>query len=129
METKFLCHGCGACCMMVGEILADEKNVNAEYLPLVKEFPYKADEAGWCEKLDENMQCTVYEERPMLCRVKETWVRLFAKSISMKKYFENTTLACRKLMHMKLGMNENQINKVYEDFTSSDPLSSDSPSS
>ena len=116
MEIDFPCHSCGACCMMLGEILEDDKNVNPEYLELVKQFPHKADENGWCEKLDENMKCSIYEERPQLCRIKETWRLLFSKEKTMAEYFTETIGACQRLMEIKLGMSKDQIKKVYDDF-------------
>ena len=104
--------------MMVGEILKSDDNVNPEYLSLLKEFPYKADESGWCEKLDEDLKCSVYEERPLLCRINDTWKALFSKDQKLENYHAKTTMACRRLMKIKLGMSENQIKKVYDDITS-----------
>ena len=38
---------------------------------LVAEFPYSAKENGHCEKLVDN-QCSVYDNRPMLCNIERT---------------------------------------------------------
>ncbi len=116
-ETKFSCHGCGACCMMVGDLLKSDDNVNPEYLTLLKAFPYKADKNGWCEKMDEDLKCSVYEERPLLCRINDTWKALFSKDQKLEDYHAKTTMACKRLMEIKLGMTKNQIKKVYDDLT------------
>ena len=114
-NPEFPCHSCGACCMMLGHILESEDNVTPEYLDLVKEFPYKADEAGWCEKLDENMQCSIYEERPLLCRISSVWKKIFSKKMTIQEYYTKTIGACKVLMGTKLGMSEDQITKIYDD--------------
>lgn len=118
MEAKFPCHSCGACCMMIGKLQESDDNVNEEYRDLVREFPYKADEGGWCEKLGSDLKCTIYETRPLLCRIKEVWKLKFSKTRTMEKYFSDTTMACKRLMTEMLGMSEDQIKKVYDDFTS-----------
>ncbi len=104
--------------MVVGELLVDDDNVNPEYLDLLNEFPYKSDESGWCEKLGEDFKCTIYEERPSLCRINETWKQLFSKDQTLEEYHNKTTMACKRLMEIKLGMNPDQIKKVYDDFNS-----------
>ena len=117
VEGEFPCHSCGACCMMLWDILASDDNVNKDYLDLVHEFPYKADEAGWCEKLDKDLRCSVYEKRPLLCRIKEVWKLKFSKHTTKKDYFTSTVAACKVLMKDKLGMKKSEIDKVYEDLT------------
>lgn len=117
MENKFPCHGCGACCMMVGEVLESDDNVNPEYLDLVHKFPYKADKFGWCEKLDNDFKCSVYESRPALCRVDHVWKLLFSETQTLDEYFTRSTLACKNLMEIKLGMTQEEIESVYEKFT------------
>jgi len=111
---KFPCHMCGACCMMVGQILAGD--YKQEYRELVKKFPYKADEKGWCEKLGKDLKCTVYNKRPPLCRIDYAYDRLFLRKKTRKQYYDETSLACRWLMEDKLGMSKTEIDKVYEQF-------------
>ena len=103
--------------MMVGDLLKSDDNVNPEYLALLKEFPYKADGNGWCEKLDKDLKCSVYEERPLLCRINDTWKELFSKDQELEDYHKTTTMACKRLMEIKLGMTKSQIKKVYDDLT------------
>lgn len=115
-QSKFPCHSCGACCMMVGDLLKNEDNVNPDYLDLVRDFPYKADESGWCEKLGDDLKCSIYETRPLLCRIEEVWRIKFSGERTKSDYFSETAMACKRLMKHKLGMNESQIQKVYDEF-------------
>lgn len=69
MPRSFPCTGCGGCCRLIGKILEsveDQKNPVLKYA--VESFPYSTDEDGVCEKLVDS-QCSVYENRPLLCKV------------------------------------------------------------
>jgi uncharacterized protein len=58
--SKFLCSGCGACCMTVGT-----KGL----------MPDRGD--GACEHLEaDNKMCSIYEDRPLLCKVDELFERM-----------------------------------------------------
>ena len=108
--SSFFCHGCGACCMVVGEIL--NGNYKDVYGDLVKEFPYKADEAGWCEMLDDDLKCKVYENRPTLCSVENTR-KLKFPNVSKKDYYKRCEAACKVLMKEKLAMDDDEIDEIY----------------
>ncbi len=63
--------GCGACCYLNPE----ERPFLEEYLPeeLLKLYYSLVGEDGWCIKYDaQNRTCSIYEERPMFCRVSPT---------------------------------------------------------
>ena len=49
-------------------------------------FPFGHDENGVCEKLVDN-KCTVYETRPLLCRVKSMHKKFYADKINQRDYF------------------------------------------
>jgi Fe-S-cluster containining protein len=36
----------------------------------VERFPYKTREDGTCEMLTDDLKCSVYESRPLLCNIK-----------------------------------------------------------
>lgn len=101
--------------MAVGDILAsDLKDVEEEFREDVQNFPHKVDEKGWCEKLNvETMQCTVYENRPLLCRVDAHYNGRLSDKQSRKQYHAETEVACKYLMQSKLGMSDEEINEVY----------------
>ena len=54
---SFPCSSCGACCM------------NVRHVPELAEY---TSETGRCSKLaSDNKTCTIYDERPLVCRVDE----------------------------------------------------------
>lgn len=113
MSIDFKCHGCGACCMTLGSILeATTEEIEEEYREYKQEFPYKAKENGHCEKLDENLKCSVYENRPSLCRIDD---HLNSGKCSQNKedYYRDTTKACKALMESELGMSKAQVEAYY----------------
>lgn len=68
---EFPCTGCGACCLMLSDII---KNCDTQANPVIRAavetFPYKTGPTGACEKLV-NGFCSVYDTRPLLCNVKQ----------------------------------------------------------
>ena len=54
--SKFPCSGCGGCCMMAGGKLG---------------MPDRGD--GACLFLDYDNTCSIYEQRPLICRVDELY--------------------------------------------------------
>lgn len=92
---EFPCTGCGACCRVVGSLLTSDVGKAHPVLDhAIKSFPFKTDSDGACEKLIDN-QCSVYEDRPLLCNVK-------ALGILMKKdeaeWYRFNAQACNALI-------------------------------
>lgn len=77
----FQCDKCGACC----------RNLNLS--PLYAELD-RGD--GICKYLSGNL-CTIYKERPILCRIDESYYAFFANSISKEEYYRLNYEACDKL--------------------------------
>ena len=91
---KFTCTQCGLCCTKVGFALSQKDHI---YQTLIDAFPFKADESGACEKYDkESKKCTVYENRPTICRV-EMVRQLFHSDMNKDKYNAASEEACRIL--------------------------------
>jgi uncharacterized protein len=86
---EFPCTGCGACCRRVNK--AVESAIGFEELS----FPYKWDETGRCEKLQNDNRCSVYENRPLLCRVKDIGNFFGADE---KEWILVNSLACNAMM-------------------------------
>ena len=82
---KFLCSKCGACCRNIGLM------GGAKYgLPVKKD--------GSCGNLINN-ECSIYEDRPDVCRVdKMTFKDNYHKNITKKEYFIETTKICHQLI-------------------------------
>ena len=114
---NFRCHGCGACCIVINTILdapVDQMEVPETVKESIRNFPYKTDDKGWCEKLGADFKCTVYEDRPLMCRVEDYYNELEDKPL-LDVYYKATEDACKMLMEDTLGMSEEQIKKVYDD--------------
>jgi Fe-S-cluster containining protein len=42
---------------------------------------------GVCKFLNENL-CSIYEQRPLLCRVDESWEKIFSSKMSREDFYE-----------------------------------------
>ncbi len=85
---NFPCSGCGSCCKRIDKAVA---NVGADK----EDFPYEWDASGRCEKLDQNNQCMVYENRPLLCDVDRLMGLL---DIPTEVFYELNIQACNTMM-------------------------------
>ena len=70
-DTKVTCANCQACCCRLEVILISETGVPDHFIKLDKwggMVMARLDD-GWCAALDRNtMLCTIYENRPLVCR-------------------------------------------------------------
>lgn len=78
---SFCCDACGECC----------RHVDAS--PLYKELD-RGD--GVCKYLQGNM-CSIYDKRPLLCRVDEAFEAFFEGKMSREEYYKLNYEACQKL--------------------------------
>lgn len=66
-----LCSNCAACCCRLEVMLLTDTGVPARYIdrdPWGGEVMHRLDD-GWCVALDrDSMRCTIYHNRPLLCR-------------------------------------------------------------
>lgn len=90
----FPCSGCGACCRRIKTIVESLEEYNNDFYSK-NEFPYNWDESGRCEMLSEDNKCKVYENRPLICNVKE--VSSFY-SMSQEKFYLLNASVCNSLM-------------------------------
>lgn len=74
----FQCDKCGMCCR------------NLDKNELYKELD-RGD--GVCRHLTGNL-CSIYEQRPLLCRVDESYEKLFRGRMSLEEYYELNYSAC-----------------------------------
>lgn len=82
----FPCDKCGACCR------------NLHLSPLYAELD-RGD--GVCKYLSENL-CSIYESRPLLCRVDECYEKFFKDVMSLEKYYHLNQKACQLLKKTKI---------------------------
>lgn len=77
----FKCDCCGACCRNI-----DKSELYAEL--------DRGD--GVCKYLDGNL-CSIYAERPLLCRVDESYELYFSERYSLEQYYALNYKICREL--------------------------------
>lgn len=77
----FKCDCCGLCCR------------NLRRSPLYAKL-HTGD--GICKYLDGNL-CSIYEQRPLLCRVEECYEAFFKETLSYDEYLEINYQGCREL--------------------------------
>lgn len=78
---SFECDKCGLCC----------RNLNRS--PLYKELD---DGTGKCRFLKGSL-CGIYEERPLLCRIEESYDAFFKEIMSKEEYYRLNTEVCNQL--------------------------------
>jgi Fe-S-cluster containining protein len=83
----FNCTKCGACCRLAG-IFIESSGID---------FPYGFDEDGCCEKYDQEIGCTIYEERPEICRMNKMQL---TSGLSEEEYNKRSILACNMMMDL-----------------------------
>ena len=74
----FICDKCGECCRHVGES---------------EIYSYLDDGTGKCRYLDGDL-CSVYESRPVICRVDECYELFFKDEMTLEEYYELNHKAC-----------------------------------
>ncbi|MBQ9206302.1 MAG: YkgJ family cysteine cluster protein [Treponema sp.] len=77
----FDCDKCGLCCSHIGG--------NVLYKDLDRGD-------GVCKFLKENL-CSIYEERPLLCRVDESWKNIFSSKMTLEQFYELNYQGCKTL--------------------------------
>lgn len=77
---NFPCTACGACCRSINGI----------------SFLEKYNRQGTCIKLVNN-RCSIYNERPLLCRIDEAYEEVFSEFMTLEEYYEENAKACNVL--------------------------------
>ncbi|MFR1804004.1 MAG: YkgJ family cysteine cluster protein [Faecalispora jeddahensis] len=81
----FKCDCCGACCRHL--------NLSALYAELDRGD-------GTCKYLSGNL-CSIYEKRPLLCRVDESYQKFFREVMSIDTYYRLNYEACQTLKNLE----------------------------
>lgn len=81
----FKCDCCGKCC---------------EKVSTSKLYQHLADETGKCRYLKNNL-CSIYTNRPLICRVDEMYELHYKNSITLKEFYELNYKACKLLKEEK----------------------------
>lgn len=81
----FQCDQCGECC----------RNLNRS--PIYQDLH---DGDGICRYLDGNL-CSIYENRPLLCRVDESYYAFFDGVLNYEEYIQLNYKYCTQLKQMR----------------------------
>jgi Fe-S-cluster containining protein len=103
--SDFPCTGCGVCCKRAGRAvdiakqLLREGNTNI-YVQDVAAFPFPYDQTGRCSQLTDDNKCKVYKDRPLICNIKQVWVKHHQADgiISLDNYYLSAAMLCNEMM-------------------------------
>jgi hypothetical protein len=87
---SFPCTGCGSCCKRINEAVENIRIIDPNY-----RFPFNYSENGWCEMLDANNMCKVYDNRPELCNVD---LMIEFLGLPKEEAYTETIKICNQLM-------------------------------
>ena len=81
----FKCDRCGCCC----------RNLNKSSV-----YSYLDRGDGICKFLAGNL-CSIYSNRPLLCRVDECYELFFSEDISLEEFYQLNKKECKKLRKLE----------------------------
>ena len=81
----FQCDQCVKCCEKVGSS---------------KLYGFLADSTGKCKFLNDN-KCSIYAQRPLICRVDEMYEHYYKDSMTRDEFYELNYMLCNVLKNEK----------------------------
>ena len=81
----FKCDQCGKCCEKVGK-----SDI----------YSFLADASGKCKYLNGN-KCSIYDSRPLICRVDEMYEHYYKDSMTRDEFYELNHMLCNVLKNEK----------------------------
>lgn len=85
---EFVCDSCGLCCSRV--------DISPYLAPLESER-----KDGYCRYFDVATKlCTIYEQRPIICNIKEGYLALFKDVMSWEQFYLENAKACAQLKQL-----------------------------
>ena len=89
----FPCTSCGQCCKTVGKLL-DTKLPDPFLQSLIDSFPFDTVD-NVCTMLGEDGLCTTYDDRPLLCNIKELGIAL---GFDQAEWYKLQAYTCNKVI-------------------------------
>lgn len=88
MDTipDFPCTACGACCRSIH--LIEEKYKD--------QFEVKED-GKTCVHLGNDNKCTIYNDRPEICKIKGNYMKMFLEIMPLEDYYKATAESCKQM--------------------------------
>lgn len=74
---------------------------------LIAEFPFGFDASGKCEKYEVGKGCSIYGDRPLVCRSSEMFDVHYSKFMTEEQYIHDYANACNRFMEIK-GITDTQ---------------------
>jgi len=88
-NNSFRCNKCGICCTKL--------NNNSLYSSLDRGD-------GICKYFDESdRNCSIYEKRPVLCRVEDSYNLFFSEKMTKEEYYHLNYKSCSELQKNELS--------------------------
>ena len=91
MVDRFPCNGCGLCCENIGHI-----NELTSY-----------DRGDSVCKFLKDKQCSIYNDRPLICQIDGMYEHVFYEHFSKEEYYFENLKACKQ-MQMERGLSEGE---------------------
>ena len=83
-DIFFQCNKCGLCCQHVDNFKADDEQLD------------RGD--GTCRYFEEETRlCSIYNDRPLICRIEDFYNAYLKDSISKNEYYDLNRLSCIEL--------------------------------
>ncbi len=83
----FKCEKCGLCCQSIS---------------FSELYSHLDDGTGVCKHFDRDTSlCTIYHNRPLICRVDDAYEAFFQDEMTTEQYYEMNYAACRKLRRQR----------------------------
>lgn len=75
------------------------------------DFPHEVDHNGVCSKFDrETRECTIYEDRPMICRVDDFYHKYMKHQTDLKYWYAYNASMCDKMIN-QAGLDKSYLVK------------------
>ncbi len=91
--TRFPCTQCGLCCMDIREAKRQSALMAYHYNNPEMELKEACDDKGRCTHYDGTAGCTIYETRPLACRIEDMAV---AMQMPVDKVFAASAAWCNQ---------------------------------
>ncbi|MGL5251251.1 MAG: YkgJ family cysteine cluster protein [Enterovibrio sp.] len=79
---NYPCTRCGLCCLKINRIPALANFHNGD---------------GICVYFRQNIGCTIYDERPLVCRIDEGYQQLFKNQFSLADFYQKNADVCNSM--------------------------------
>jgi Fe-S-cluster containining protein len=81
----------------------------------IKDFPIPTDRNGVCSKYDKKTkQCTIYDERPLICRVDDYYKQKIHGNMTLKQWHQHNADVCNYMIY-ESGIDKKYLVEIKDD--------------